>query len=199
MGMKKETVMETILGLCIGVGLSAACGFRVFVPLLVMSIATMMGWFEPSKGFEWLALPSVCLALGVATVCEIAAYYIPWVDNALDTVATPAAMIAGTLTTMAVSSGEMSQFASWAAAIIVGGGTAGVVQMNTVAARGVSTATTGGLGNFVVATSEWIGAILLSVSAMLVPALVAIVVLITVIWVVRWIRHKKQEQAHTPL
>ena len=191
--------METILGLCIGVGLSAACGFRVFVPLLVMSIATMMGWFEPSKGFEWLSLPSVCLALGVATVCEVAAYYIPWVDNALDTVATPAAMIAGTLATMAVSSGEMSQFASWAAAIIVGGGTAGVVQMSTVAARGVSTATTGGLGNFIVATGEWIGAILLSVLAMLVPALVAIVVLIAVIWVVRWIRHKKQEQAHTPL
>ncbi len=199
MGMKKETVMETILGLCIGVGLSAACGFRVFVPLLVMSIATMMGWFEPSKGFEWLAMPSVCLALAVATVCEVAAYYIPWVDNALDTVATPAAMIAGTLTTMAVSSGEMSQFAGWAAAIIVGGGTAGVVQMSTVAARGVSTATTGGLGNFVVATGEWIGAILLSVSAMLVPALVAVVVLIAVILAVRWIRHKKQEQAHSPL
>lgn len=199
MGMKKETVMETILGLCIGVGLSAACGFRVFVPLLVMSIATMMGWFEPSKGFEWLAMPSVCLALAVATVCEVAAYYIPWVDNALDTVATPAAMIAGTLTTMAVSSGEMSQFAGWAAAIIVGGGTAGVVQMSTVAARGVSTATTGGLGNFIVATGEWIGAILLSVSAMLVPALVAVVVLIAVILAVRWIRHKKQEQAHSPL
>lgn len=199
MGMKKETVMETILGLCIGVGLSAACGFRVFVPLLVMSIATMMGWFEPSKGFEWLAMPSVCLALAVATVCEVAAYYIPWVDNALDTVATPAAMIAGTLTTMAVSSGEMSQFAGWAAAIIVGGGTAGVVQMSTVAARGVSTATTGGLGNFVVATGEWIGAILLSVSALLVPALVAIVVIIAVILAIRWIRHKKQEQAHSPL
>ncbi|EXS27465.1 hypothetical protein J690_2575 [Acinetobacter sp. 742879] len=191
--------METILGLCIGVGLSAACGFRVFVPLLVMSIATMMGWFEPSKGFEWLAMPSVCLALAVATVCEVAAYYIPWVDNALDTVATPAAMIAGTLTTMAVTSGEMSQFAGWAAAIIVGGGTAGVVQMSTVAARGVSTATTGGLGNFVVATGEWIGAILLSVSALLVPALVAVVVVIAVILAIRWIRHKKQEQAHSPL
>ena len=155
--------METILGLCIGVGLSAACGFRVFVPLLVMSIATMMGWFEPSKGFEWLAMPSVCLALAVATV------------------------------------GEMSQFAGWAAAIIVGGGTAGVVQMSTVAARGVSTATTGGLGNFVVATGEWIGAILLSVSALLVPALVAIVVIIAVILAIRWIQKKKQEQAHSPL
>lgn len=114
--------METILGLCIGIGLSAACGFRVFVPLLVMSIAALIGWFEPMKGFEWLALPSVCIALGIATLCEIAAYYIPWVDNALDSIATPAAMVVGTLSTMAVSSGEMSQFAAWAAAIIVGGG-----------------------------------------------------------------------------
>lgn len=113
-------MIETLLSLCIGIGLSAACGFRVFVPLLVMSIASLMGWFEPMKGFEWLAIPSVCIGLAVATVCEIGAYYIPWVDNALDTIATPAAMVAGTLTTMAVSSGEMSQFASWAAAIIVG-------------------------------------------------------------------------------
>ncbi|HHP4539552.1 TPA: DUF4126 domain-containing protein [Acinetobacter baumannii] len=191
--------METILGLCIGVGLSAACGFRVFVPLLAMSTATLMGWYEPAKGFEWLAIPAVCAALGFATICEIAAYYVPWVDNLLDTIATPAAVVAGTLSTMAVSSGEMSQFATWAAALIVGGGTAGVVQMSTVAARGVSTATTGGLGNFVVATGELIGAILLSVSAMLVPALVAVVVLIAVILAVRWIRHKKQEQAHSPL
>jgi len=90
--------METILSLCIGIGLSAACGFRVFVPLLVMSIASLMGWFEPMKGFEWLAMPSVCIGLAVATLCEIGAYYIPWVDNILDTIATPAALIAGTLT-----------------------------------------------------------------------------------------------------
>jgi len=186
--------METILGLCIGVGLSAACGFRVFVPLLVMSIATMMGWFEPSKGFEWLALPSVCLALGVATVCEVAAYYIPWVDNALDTVATPAAMIAGTLATMAVSSGEMSQFASWAAAIIVGGGTAGVVQMSTVAARGVSTATTGGLGNFVVATGELIGSIVLSILAFMMPVVITVFVIILVIVIARWVQKKRKTQ-----
>lgn len=191
--------METILGLCIGVGLSAACGFRVFVPLLVMSIATLTGWFEPTKGFEWLALPSVCLALGVATVCEIAAYYIPWVDNALDTVATPAAMIAGTLTTMAVTNSEMSQFATWAAAIIVGGGTAGVVQMSTVAARGVSTATTGGLGNFVVATGEWIGATLLSISAMVLPVVVTIFVMVFVVLLLRWVHKKRQERVSSPL
>ena len=189
--------METILGLCIGIGLSAACGFRIFVPLLVMSVASLMGWFEPMKGFEWLAMPSVCIALAVAPVCEITAYYIPWVDNALDTISTPAAMIAGTLTTMAVSSGEMSQFASWAAAIIIGGGTAGAVQMSTVAVRGLSTATTGGIANPVVSTGEWIGAFLLSILSLLVPVLVVIVVLMMVVWSVRWVRRKKQESMNS--
>lgn len=191
--------METILGLCIGIGLSAACGFRVFVPLLVMSIASLVGWFEPMKGFEWLAMPSVCIALAVATVCEIAAYYIPWVDNMLDSIATPAAMIAGTLTTMAVSSGEMSQFASWASAIIVGGGTAGAVQMSTVAVRGVSTATTGGVANPLVSTGEWIGAILLSILSFLVPVLVVILIIVLAIFTVRWFRNKKTNIEHEPI
>lgn len=187
--------METILGLCIGIGLSAACGFRVFVPLLVMSVASLVGWFEPMQGFEWLALPAVCFGLAVATLCEISAYYIPWVDNVLDTVSTPAAMVAGTLATMAVSSGEMSQFASWAAAIIVGGGTAGTVQLGTVALRALSTATTGGIGNPVVSTGEWMGALLLSVLALIVPVLVVIVVVLMVLWALRWFKNRKKLQA----
>ena len=186
-------MIETIIGLCIGIGLSAACGFRVFVPLFVMSIASLTGWFEPMKGFEWLAMPAVCIGLAVATLCEVAAYYIPWVDNALDTIATPASMIAGTLATMAVSSGEMSQFASWAAAIIVGGGTAGVVQMNTVAARAVSTGTTGGIANPLLSTGELISAIVLSVLSFIVPVLVVIVVILALILIVRWIRRKRAE------
>ncbi|WOE43299.1 DUF4126 domain-containing protein [Acinetobacter chinensis] len=187
--------METILGLCIGIGLSAACGFRVFVPLLVMSVASLIGWFEPMKGFEWLAMPSVCIGLAVATVCEIGAYYIPWVDNALDTVATPAAMMAGTLTTMAASTGEMSQFASWAAAIIVGGGTAGAVQLSTVAVRGVSTATTGGIANPVVSTGEWISALIVSLLSFVVPVLVVVVGIILMVIVIRWVRKKRQENS----
>lgn len=186
--------METILGLCIGIGLSAACGFRVFVPLLVMSVASLVEWFEPMKGFEWLAMPSVCIALAVATVVEIGAYYIPWVDNLLDSIATPAAMVAGTLTTMAVSSGEMSQFASWAAAIIVGGGTAGAVQMSSVALRGVSTATTGGVANPVLSTGEWIGALVLSILSFLVPVLVVIVAVIALIGLARWLHNKKNNK-----
>lgn len=190
--------METILGLCIGIGLSAACGFRVFVPLLVMSMASLMGWFEPMKGFEWLAMPSVCIALAIATFFEIGAYYIPWVDNLLDTIATPAALIAGTLTTMAASTGEMSQFASWAAAIIVGGGTATAVQMSTVAVRGISTATTGGIANPLVSTGEWISALVVSILAFVMPVLLVIVGIILMIIVIRWVRRKRQENlAHS--
>lgn len=191
--------METILALCFGIGLSAACGFRVFVPLLVMSLASIVGWFEPMSGFEWLAMPAVCIALGFATLCEIGAYYVPWVDNALDTIATPAAMIAGTFTTMAVSTGEMSQFASWASAIIVGGGTAGAVQLSSVALRGVSTATTGGIANPVISTGEWIGALVISILSFLVPVLVVIVGIIAFIWLIRWIKHKKQKQPNQAL
>ena len=100
---------------------------------------------------------------------------------------------------MAVSSGEMSQFASWAAAIIIGGGTAGAVQMSTVAVRGVSTATTGGVANPLVSTVEWVGAVLLSVLSLLVPFLVVIVGIILAIWAVRWFKRKKQESISTPL
>lgn len=186
--------METILSLCIGIGLSAACGFRVFVPLLVMSIASLMGWFEPMKGFEWLAMPSVCIGLTVATLCEIGAYYIPWVDNILDTIATPAALIAGTLTTMAVSTGEMSQFTNWAAAIIVGGGTASAVQLSTVAVRGISTATTGGVANPIISTGEWLGAIVVSILSLIAPILVVLLVIMLMFVVIRWIRKKRQEK-----
>jgi hypothetical protein len=117
------------------------------------------------------------------------------VDNVLDTVSTPAAMIAGTLATMAVSSGEMSQFASWAAAIIVGGGTAGAVQMSTVAVRALSTATTGGIGNPVVSTGEWISALLLSILALIMPVLVVIIVVIMTLWGLRWFKRRKSLQA----
>ena len=189
--------METLLGLCLGIGLSAACGFRVFVPLLVMSLAAIMGIFEPMQGFEWLAMPSVCVALVFATLCEIGAYYIPWVDNLLDTIATPAAMLAGILTTMAVSSGETSQFATWASAIIVGGGTAGAVQLGTVAARGVSTATTAGVANPVISTGEWVGALVISVLSFFIPVLVVILLIIGVLWSVRWFKNKKHKQVNT--
>lgn len=73
--------METLLGLMIGIGLSAACGFRVFVPLPGMSIAALSGYLSLSPEFEWIGTWPALIAFATATVLEIAAYYIPWVDN----------------------------------------------------------------------------------------------------------------------
>jgi hypothetical protein len=163
-------VTETFLSLCLGIGLSAACGFRVFVPLLVMSIASLSGHLHLGQGFGWVGSYPALLTFGVATVLEIAGYYIPWVDHALDTLATPAAIIAGTLVTASVVTG-MSPLLKWTLALIAGGGIAGLVQGTTVTTRAASTATTGGLGNPLLATIELGGAAFTSILAIALPFL----------------------------
>src|SRR5260370_32245357 len=87
--------METLLAASLGIGLSAACGFRVFVPLLVMSIASFSGHLTLAPGFQWIGSYPALITFSVATVVEIGGYYIPWVDHLLDTLATPAASVPG--------------------------------------------------------------------------------------------------------
>jgi len=167
--------MEIVLSICLGIGLSAACGFRVFVPLLVMSIAALSGHLHLVHGFEWLGSYPALIAFSVATFLEVAGYYIPWLDHLLDTMATPAAVIAGTIASASVI-GDMSPFLKWTLAAIAGGGSAGLVQGTTVVLRGASTATTGGLANPVVATAELAGATTLSVVALVAPLLAVLVI-----------------------
>jgi hypothetical protein len=160
--------LEEILSILVGIGLSAACGLRVFVPLLGLSIASMNGYVHLDGGFQWIGSWPALLAFSTATVLEIAAYYIPWLDHALDTVATPAAVVAGVLVTASMIT-DMPPLMKWSLAIIAGGGSAGVVQTGTMFLRGLSTATTGGAGNFIVSTLELIGSILLSILAIVIP------------------------------
>jgi hypothetical protein len=162
--------METITSICLGIGLSAACGFRVFVPLLFMSIASMAGHLTLAPGFAWIATYPALITFAVATCLEIGGYYIPWLDHVLDTAASPAAIIAGIVITAAMVT-HTSPMVKWCLAVIVGGGAAGLVQGSTVAARGVSSLTTGGLGNPIFATVELGGALLTSTLALLTPIL----------------------------
>lgn len=167
--------METLLSIGLGIGLSAACGFRVFVPLLIMSLAAQAGHLTLAPGFEWIGTPPALAAFAVATCLEIAAYFVPGVDNLLDAVATPAAIIAGTVVTAATVS-EMTPLLKWALAVIAGGGVAATVQVATALTRGASTVTTGGLGNALVATLELGGAMTLSLLALALPLIAGIVV-----------------------
>lgn len=172
--------MDIALGLIIGIGLSAACGFRLFVPFLVMGIAHRSGHLPLGEGFEWIGTTTAIIAFGTATLLEIVAYYIPWVDNLLDTVTTPSAAIAGTLL-VASQLGEASPLVQWSLAAIAGGGTSLTIQAGTVTARAASTGTTGGTGNFLLATVEWMMALLLGVLAIVVPIL-CLILLIVVMW-----------------
>lgn len=176
--------METLLSIFVGVGLSAACGFRIFVPLLVMSIASLTGNLTLAPDFEWIGTYPALAAFAIATLFEIAAYYVPWIDNLLDTVAIPAATVAGTIV-MASAVSEMSPFLKWALAVIVGGGVAGTIQGFTSITRIASTATTGGVGNPVVSTVEAGGSIAMSILAIAVPVLAALAVLVIIFFAVR--------------
>lgn len=168
--------METMLGLAIGIGLSAASGFRVFVPLLGMSLAVHAGYINPSPGFAWLGSQEALIAFAVATVIEIAAYYIPWVDNTLDALMAPLAIVAGTLLTASLL-GEVSPFIRWALAIIAGGSVSAIVQGGTATLRAGSTGTTAGLANPIVSTVELIGSLLVTILAILLPLLGLVLVL----------------------
>jgi hypothetical protein len=187
---------ETILSLCLGIGLSAACGFRVFVPLLIASLAAHAGHLKLSAGFDWLGSDAAVIALGLATVLEIGAYYIPWLDNALDTVATPAAVIAGTLITASVAT-DMSPMLKWTLAVIAGGGSAALVQTGTVLVRAASTATTGGLANPLIATAELGGSVGMTLLAIAVP-LAAVVMFAGVAGIGGWAIVRRKGKATPP-
>lgn len=170
--------MEFALSVCLGIGLAAACGFRVFVPLLGMSIAAQAGHLQLASGFEWIGTWPALGCFATATALEVGAYYVPWLDNLLDTIATPAAIVAGTIA-MASAVTDMSPLLRWSLALIAGGGIAGAIQLGTVGLRGTSSLTTGGLGNFLIATGELLLAIFTTVMAILLPiASVALVALV---------------------
>lgn len=172
--------METLSALLLGIGLSAACGFRVFLPMLVVSVAAWGGWLPLAPGFDWLGTLPALLAFAVATAVEIAAYYLPWVDNALDTVAAPAAVLAGTLL-MASVIADLDPFLKWTLALIAGGGTAATVQGMTTLARASSSALSLGLLNPVLATVELVSSAGLAILVVAVP-LVGLLVLLVVGW-----------------
>ncbi len=188
--------LDTILALIIGIGLSAACGFRVFLPLLGVSIAALSGHLTLFSGFEWMGTWPAVIAFGTATVLEIAAYYIPWVDNLMDTVSTPAAVAAGIIATASVF-GDVSPFLRWSMAIIAGGGLATVIQGGTVAARAISSGGTGGLANSTISTMELAAAAIITLLALLVPIacllLVAFITYRMVRKVIQWRRSRQAE------
>ena len=172
--------LSSVLGIFLGIALAASAGFRVFIPLFLVSLATHFGIgseLEISSTWKWLGDTPTLITLGIATILEIVAYYIPFVDNLLDTIAVPLAGIAGTLL-MASQMVEFSPLLTWGLAIVAGGGTAAAIKTSTSTGRLASSTTTAGTGNFIISTAETITSSFLGVFAIFIPVIAFGLVLI---------------------
>lgn len=174
-----DSYWQLLLELTLGVTLSAAAGFRVFLPPLILSLSSVFGHIQLSPEFQWASSPEAVILLGVATVAEIIAYYIPLVDNLLDTVQIPLALVIGTLLT-ANSLGDLDPVAQWTLAIIAGGGASTAIAGLNGVGRIALTGLTGGLANFLLATIEAISATVLALIVVITPVLAPIALLILI-------------------
>ncbi|CAM2739606.1 DUF4126 domain-containing protein [Weeksella virosa] len=186
-------MISTLLSLFLGVGLAAASGFRVFLPLFVHSVAAYLGadYLPLSEQWKWVGSIPAMITLGIAMIVEILAYYIPVVDNFLDTISVPLATLAGILV-VAVNLGEMNELATWSLAIIAGGGTAAAISSSTATVRAISTTATAGAGNFLVNSGETASSAVLSLLAIFwAPFAFILTILVLIFFWVVWRKIKK--------
>ncbi|HER10089.1 MAG TPA: DUF4126 domain-containing protein [Bacteroides sp.] len=186
---------ELITGVAIGIGLAASAGFRVFVPMLVAAVAARAGVLQLNESFEWLASNAAIISFSTATVIEIMAYYIPFIDNLLDTVTTPLAVVAGTLLLTSVLPID-SELLKWITGVTVGGGAAGIIQGGGALVRLLSSKTTLGAGNPVVATGENLAAVGGSLLSLVIPLFIAAGFLLLIFFIFTRLRRRKRGAHH---
>ena len=186
-------VVQILLSLSLGLGLAAACGFRVFIPPLMMGVGSRLDLYSLEGSFVWVDDTWAIAIFTVATLLEIGGYFIPWIDNLLDTVATPAAIIGGIFVTSASLEGELDPSAQWTLSVIAGGSVSGVIQLGTVATRAVSTGTTGGLANPVISLIEAVASILCILISLFLVAIIPIVIFFLIWKSVGYIKITKKE------
>lgn len=178
--------METISAIALGIGLSASAGFRVFIPLLVAGLASHFGILSLGESFAWMGSTPALITFGVASVVEVLAYYIPFVDNLLDSIATPLSICAGTLLMTSVFPAE-DEWMKWVIGLVVGGGAAATIQSGSAITRLMSSKFTAGTGNPVVSTGEGIAATGFSILSLVAPILVAILLVVLIVVFLRFL------------
>ena len=188
-------IVQILLSLSLGLGLAAACGFRVFIPPLMMGVGSRLDLYNLEGSFVWVDDTWAIAIFTVATLLEIGGYFIPWIDNLLDTVATPAAIIGGIFVTSASLEGELDTSAQWTLSVIAGGSVSGVIQLGTVATRAISTGTTGGLANPIISLLEAVASILCILISLFLVAIIPIVIIFLVWKSIKYIQITKKKIA----
>lgn len=187
--------MDPLLGIPVGLALSTAAGLRVFIPLLITSLAARSGYLALTPSMSWIASDAALVAFVTAAIMEVGAYYVPWLDNVADAIATPAAITVGIIEMAAVTP-DLPPLLRWTVAVIAGGGVAGFAQLATTLLRFKSSTLTAGTGNPIVATAELVGSLAIAVLALLAPLVAAVFVLILLVVLARRvIRRRRRRRA----
>ena len=182
--------LSILLSVATGLALAAAAGFRAFVPLLAAGLAIHFGYVEPARGFDWLGEPLVLIALSVATIAEIAAYYVPGVDHVLDLIGAPVAVAAGIVAAAGVMVG-LPDWLRWITAIGAGGAVATAGHALNAVGRAKTGSVSGGLGNPAYSTAELAGSVLLAVLAFLLPFIALLAMVALAAWALRRWRRRR--------
>ena len=181
---------DLLFSVALGIGLAAATGFRVFLPLLVAGLAARAGWDAAHRIFR---LAPEHARAGRIEYCSRAGdpgLLHPGVDHLLDVLAAPLAVIAGVVASASVMV-DMPAEVRWPIAVIAGGGVAALTKGAAAVVRAKSAALTGGLGNPVVSTAETAGAVTVSILALVAPLLCLVGVIAIAVWAVRRMRRSR--------
>lgn len=187
-----EDLVSWLPGLLLGIALSAGSGFRVFIPLLVSNLAAKFGLVSVSENFQWMMSNTTTIVLVVASVVEIASYYIAFIDNLLDSIALPASVAAGTLLTTQFLKIDDPTL-QWGLGILAGGGVAGTIQAGTSLIRLGSTKFTGGIGNGFFSTFENILSVGISLISLWIPLIMGVLAILLVFWMLKKLFSKKKK------
>jgi hypothetical protein len=193
-----RTAFEFAMATMMGIGLAAACGFRVFAPLFLFALAHRLGWVEIYSEYAWVSTDLAMVVLGVAVAAETTAMYVPWVDAALTAAATPLAILAGSFSAMVASAPQEGIF-EWVVPLVAGGMAAGFVHGTTVAGKALVTSLTGGIASPIVSTLELIAAVLATILAIVVPMVMFVLLVLAGFWAWRIVAQFRANRLRTPL
>jgi hypothetical protein len=189
-------MIEAISGLSAAFGLAGSAGLNAYIPLLMVALAARFPLDNPLIKLQapydllgsWWAIGLIAVLL----VIEIVADKIPAVDTVNDGIQTfirPAAgaiLFAGSANVIT----DVHPILALGAGLLVAGG----VHATKTAARPVVTVSTAGVGNPIVSTLEDITAFVVSLLAILLPIIAALLLFTLLVFafiiVGRWRRRK---------
>jgi len=160
--------LDLYLKILIGLGLSAASGFRLFVPFAILSIFSISGIYNTTSTPYIFSSDLFLVIFIILSVSEVVLFYNPWIDNMLDLISTPASIFSGIILTYFVLY-DTEIYLRLLISVILGGLVSLNVQLLTVKARSSTSIFSKGNGNQIVSTIENISSIFISILVLKFP------------------------------